>query len=107
MPRKPKVTDSWKRFSALLFAVLLATAAGARADTVVYNSFGPGMTITPMGITGTFTIGPPGTSNFLGAPFSPSSTVDLTSLTANLAAGLDLRLPPELTQTVKTLVAVR
>jgi len=59
----------------------------------VYNSFGPGMTITPMGITGTFTIGPPGTSNFLGAPFSPSSTVDLTSLTANLAAGLDSVFP--------------
>jgi hypothetical protein len=59
----------------------------------VYNSFGPGMTITPTGITGTLTIGPPGTTNFLGAPFSPSSTVDLTSLTANLAAGLDSVFP--------------
>jgi hypothetical protein len=93
MPQRSKVTDRWNRFFPLLFAVLLVTATGARADTIVYNSFGPGMTITPIGITGTFTIGPPGTTNFLAAPFSPSSTVDLTSLTGNWAAGLDSVFP--------------
>jgi hypothetical protein len=58
------------------------------SDIVVYNSFGPGMKITPVGSTGTYTIGPPGASNYLGAPFSPSSTVKLTSLTGNWAAAL-------------------
>lgn len=58
------------------------------SDIVVYNSFGPGMKITPVGSTGTYTIGPPGTSNYLSAPFSPSSTVKLTSLTGNWAAAL-------------------
>lgn len=86
MSLKPILTCQLSR---LLATVLLISVAEARADVIVYNSFGPGMTITPIGITGTFTIGPPGTSNFLGAPFSPSSTVDLTSLTGNWAGGLD------------------
>ena len=87
MPRKSQITI-WNRFAPLLTAALRFSAIGARADTTVYNSFGPGMTITPLGDTGTFTIGPPGTSNYLGAPFAPSSTVDLTSLTGNWAAAL-------------------
>jgi hypothetical protein len=80
-------SPNWDRFT-VVAAALLITATIARADTVVYNSFGPGFTITPLGDTGTFAIGPPGTSNYLGAPFSPSSTVDLTSLTGNWAAAL-------------------
>jgi hypothetical protein len=58
------------------------------AVIVVYDSFGPGMKITPVGSTGTYTIGPPGTLNYLAAPFTPSSTVKLTSLTGNWAAAL-------------------
>jgi len=80
------------RFPLLCAAVVIA-ATGAHADTIVYNSFGPGLTITPIGITGTFTIGPPGTTNYMGAPFSPSSTVDLTSLTGNWAGGLNSVFP--------------
>jgi len=90
MPLKPILTSQLSR---LLPAILLISVGEARADVIVYNSFGPGMTITPIGITGTFTIGPPGTSNFLSAPFSPSSTVDLTSLTGNWAGGLDSVFP--------------
>jgi hypothetical protein len=93
MHRKFKMTSIWNRFAQLLAAALLLASTGARADTIVYNSFGPGMTITPIGITGTFTIGPPGTTNYMGAPFSPSSTVDLTSLTGNWAGGLNSVFP--------------
>jgi hypothetical protein len=78
----------WDRLTPLVAAALLITATVARADTIVYNSFGPGFTITPLGDTGTFTIGPPGTSEYFGAPFLPSATVDLTSLTGNWAAAL-------------------
>jgi hypothetical protein len=82
-----------KRPMLLAPLAMLVAAIGLPADTIVYDSFGPGLTITPTGITGTFTIGPPGTSNYLGAPFSPSSTVDLTSLTGNWAAGLNSVFP--------------
>jgi hypothetical protein len=77
--------------SAILWIALAAAGSGIglRADTIVYNSFGPGMTITPIGDTGDFTIGPPGTDQYFGAPFSPSETVDLTSLTGNWVAGLN------------------
>jgi hypothetical protein len=68
-------------------AMLIATV-GLKADTIVYNSFGSGMSITPIGDTGTYTIGPPGTAQYFGAPFLPSATVDLTSLTGNWAAAL-------------------
>jgi len=85
--------NPWSRFALLLTTALVVAATGLQADTIVYNSFGPGMTITPVGDTGTFTIGPPGTTNYLGAPFSPSSTVDLTSLTGNWAAGLNAEFP--------------
>jgi len=72
----------------LVGLVMLIATAGLKADTIVYNSFGAGMSITPIGDTGTFTIGPPGTSEYFGAPFLPSATVDLTSLTGNWAAAL-------------------
>jgi hypothetical protein len=70
-------------------AMLIATI-GSRADTIVYNSFGPAMTITPLpNIPGGYFVGIPGTAQFFGAPFSPSATVDLTSLTGSWAAGLN------------------
>lgn len=93
MPLKSEVIRHGNRLAPFLVAVLLIAATGAWADTIVYNSFGSGMSITPIGITGTYTIGPPGTSNYLGAPFSPSSTVDLTSLTGNWAGGLNSVFP--------------
>jgi hypothetical protein len=74
--------------SLVVALVLLFATVCLQASTIVYNSFGPGMTITPLGDTGDFTIGPPGTAEYFGAPFSPSSTVDLTSLTGNWAAAL-------------------
>ena len=73
--------------------VFLFATIGLQADTIVYNSFGPGLTITPEGDTGTFTVGPPGTTNYMGAPFVPITTVDLTSLTGNWAAGLNAEFP--------------
>jgi len=93
MPLKSKVIRHGNRLALFLVAVLLIAATGARADTIVYNSFGPGFTITPEGITGGFTIGPPGTTEFFGAPFSPTSAVDLTSFTASLDAGLNVMFP--------------
>jgi len=83
-----KIIGPWTGFALFVTTALLVAAPGAQADTIVYNSFGPGMTITPMGDTGTYTLGPPGTVNYFGAPFSPSATVDLTSLTGNWAAAL-------------------
>ena len=67
---------------------MLIATIGLRADTIVYNSFGPGMTVSPLYPFG-FSFGPPGTANYLGAPFSPSATVDLTSLTGSWGAGLN------------------
>jgi hypothetical protein len=93
MPRKCNLTGSWNRLAGILCVALLVSAAALQADAIVYNSFGPGMTITPEGDTGTYTIGPPGTSNYIGAPFSPGSSVDLTSLTGNWAAGLNAMFP--------------
>ena len=84
----------------LLFATLAALIStmgpltGPRAvvlantGIVVYNSFAPGLKITPIGSIGTYTLGVPGTTNYLGAPFSPSAPVKLTSLTGNWAAAL-------------------
>ena len=93
MRGKCNLTGAWNRLAAILWVALLVAPTALRADTIVYNSFGPGMTITTEGDTGTYTIGPPGTSNYFGAPFSPSSTVDLASLTGNWAAGLNAMFP--------------
>lgn len=100
MPGKCSLTASWNWLAAILLAALFVVATALQADTIVYNSFGSGMTITPEGDTGTYTIGPSGTSNYLGAPFSPSSTVDLTSLTGNWAAGLNAMFPLTITSPI-------
>lgn len=84
----------------LLVAVTLAVTTAAQATTVVYDSFGPGLTITPTGNTGGYTIGPPGTAMYMGALFSPSSAVDLTTLTGSWEAGLNAAFPLTLTSPI-------
>ena len=70
------------RFVALsLFAFLLLTIP-SRADSVVYNTFGPGLTTDSL-YGKLVDIG----GSFLGTPFSPSTTVDLTSLTGSWDSG--------------------
>ena len=63
------------------FAFLLSTIS-SHADSVVYNTFGPGLTTDSL--YGKL-IDPGG--SFLGTPFSPSTTVDLISLTGSWDSG--------------------
>jgi hypothetical protein len=90
MPQNLRIRNL--RIRPMLFgalAMLIATI-GLRADTIVYNSFGPGMTITPLpNPTDGYFIGPPTTVQYFGAPFIPSATVDLTSLTGSWGAALN------------------
>jgi hypothetical protein len=72
MNHDPKTTPALR--CGLLFAavatLITIMASGARADETVYNSFGPGLTITPTtNSTGSYTLGPAGTSNYMGANF--------------------------------------
>ena len=66
------------RFLAVpVFALWLFTVC-ARADSVVYNTFGPALTTN--NLYGKLI---DNGGSFLGNPFSPSTTVDLTSLTGS------------------------
>jgi hypothetical protein len=59
------------------FAFLLSTIS-PHADSVVYNTFGPGFTTNSL-YGKLIDLG----GSFLGTPFSPSMTVDLISLTGS------------------------
>jgi hypothetical protein len=98
-PQQSRIRTLWSSFTLLVAATLVATTE-AHATIVVYDSFGPGLTITPMGDTGGYTIGPPGTTMYMGAPFSPSSTVDITSLTGSWEAGLNAAFPLTITSPI-------
>jgi hypothetical protein len=63
------------------FAFLLSTIS-SHADSVAYNTFGPGLSTDS--VYGKLV---DSGGSFLGTPFSPGSTVDLTSLTGSWDSG--------------------
>lgn len=70
------------RFAALLLFAFLLLAIPSCADSVAYNTFGPGLNTDSL-YGKLIDLG----GSYLGTPFSPSATVDLTSLIGSWDSG--------------------